>query len=218
MAFDETCYHRDFVAVKCDPETELVHRVDGWEGAAIAYKAQDERLLALQKKREKIDQNMAERYKNALKGAHMDTVRISLRYLLLHTNALLCELQQKDILDRELEQILIEDRRRRQLNAGQHAAFFRNLYMEVGEKDLEQRFNTQFRTEGILVLNLIGLLLTLLHHSEEHIEATTERAPPSSRAKPQSGFPRRPPKPMSPNLSIEFVPANLALQKKSWFK
>ena len=88
MAFDETCYHRDFVAVKCDPETELVHRVDGWEGAAIAHKAHDERLLALQQKREKIDQNMAERYRNALKGAYMDTVRISFACLLLATYAL----------------------------------------------------------------------------------------------------------------------------------
>jgi hypothetical protein len=72
--FDETCYHRDFVAVKCSNERDVSKILDAWDAAKLAEQSFEVRMEAKQKRAEKVEQSMAERYKQAFKGVTMDKV------------------------------------------------------------------------------------------------------------------------------------------------
>ena len=65
--------------------------------------------------------------------------------------------QRREILDQEMQRILVEDRRRRQENAGEHAAFYRKLFTDVGEEELAKRFQTQFELSNFVRKKLIIL-------------------------------------------------------------
>ena len=72
--FDETCYHRDFVAVKCSNERDESNIIDAWDAAKLAEQSFEDRMEAKQKRAKVVEQSMAERYKQAFKGVKMDKV------------------------------------------------------------------------------------------------------------------------------------------------
>jgi hypothetical protein len=91
-----------------------------------------------------------------------------------------------------MQRILVEDRRRRQENAGEHAAFYRKLFTEIGEDELAKRFQAQFHLDDDF-------------HQPEIAQSSSI---PSLSYKPSFKASR------SPNLSIEFVPTNADLKEQ----
>ncbi len=77
IGYDETCYHRDFVAVKTKNETDIKGK-DAWEAAT---EAEQKTLYLLERKAQnaqKLQQLMLEKQKRAMQGLVMDQASISI--------------------------------------------------------------------------------------------------------------------------------------------
>jgi hypothetical protein len=133
VGYDQTCYHRNFVAVKCQNESHVEKNPDAWDQAAVASEKHKMLMYEKEAQKQKMQELHIKRTQTAKKAQLMD--------------------QTRKILDDEMKGLVIDDRLRRKANAGDYAGFYRNLYFEVGEKDLVQRFETQFNI-GICIIFL----------------------------------------------------------------
>lgn len=124
VAYDETCYHRNFVAVKCENERDVEKVTDAWNQAAIAEENHNILMREKEVQMKKMQEMHVKRTLTAQKAQLMD--------------------QNRKILDQEINGLILDDRLRRKANAGDYAGFFRQLYFEAGEANLVQKFETQF--------------------------------------------------------------------------
>ena len=125
VGYDETCYHRNFVAVKCQNQSKMEKVPDAWDQAEIAQQDHKKLMREKQTQMKKMQELNIQRTQIAKKAQIMNKTR--------------------KILDQEMNDIIVDDRLRRKANAGEFAGFFRQLYFDVGEKDLVKRFETQFQ-------------------------------------------------------------------------
>lgn len=136
VGYDETCYHRNFVAVKCQNERDADKIPDAWNQAVAASEAHNILIHEKEVQKQKMQELDMKRTQTAKKAQLMD--------------------QKRKILDEEIKELVIDDRLRRKANAGKYAGFFRNMYFEVGERDLVQRFEKQFQI-GIYLVFLLTI-------------------------------------------------------------
>ncbi|KND03764.1 uncharacterized protein SPPG_01220 [Spizellomyces punctatus DAOM BR117] len=74
-SFDKTCLHRDFAATRCDP---TARRTDAWTQADKVVKMRIENEVFHRDREHLLKQKAAERYKEAVRGIHMEERKKSL--------------------------------------------------------------------------------------------------------------------------------------------
>ncbi|KAJ3295634.1 hypothetical protein HK104_002439 [Borealophlyctis nickersoniae] len=120
--FDDTYFHKDCAAIRCQPQG---NRRDAREAAAAVAADADTRLQSKMIEVEQSKKRADERYQGALQEIIME--------------------KRKDTLCKELQSLVQEDRKRRTINAVHHAQLHRLAYLEMEEEALKGRFARQFR-------------------------------------------------------------------------
>jgi hypothetical protein len=132
--FDETNHHRNFDVIRTHASNENLVR-DVKQDAEIQSKAVQERIIEKTRRLQELKQVASRRYKKAITEVAMD--------------------QRKVQLLRDMKDIEITDRSRKQVNASRHAEQFRAHYVYGGADRLAQAFQSQFQigfSSGILRL------------------------------------------------------------------
>jgi hypothetical protein len=122
--FDETNHHREFDVVRTHASNEDLIR-DVKQEAEVESKAVQQRIFEKTKRLEELKQVAQQRYKKAITEVAMD--------------------QRKVLLLRDMKDIEVTDRSRKQVNASRHAAQFRRHYVYTGVDRLSQAFQSQFQ-------------------------------------------------------------------------
>ncbi|KAL2916156.1 hypothetical protein HK105_204247 [Polyrhizophydium stewartii] len=126
LRYDKTSIHREYVVVRCDqparddasPAKTVRH------AAAVESRRRAEEIRARQTTLEALAKNATTRHEKAIESIQMD--------------------KKRNKMIKELDQLDLDDRRRKQVNAGLYANRFRPDYIRMGPNELNSRFVQQF--------------------------------------------------------------------------
>lgn len=145
MEFENTTIHRDYVVVRCEQNPAAAGAIREGLGEA-ERQAMDERedvYLAAEKHHQKRMQEMQHRREVLKKLNENAKVRHEAAVRAVHMN------KKREKMVGELEQLDLDDRRRKQSNAAIYAGHFRRGYVEIGQEQLKKKFMEFFDIENL---------------------------------------------------------------------
>ncbi|KAJ8323487.1 hypothetical protein QVD99_006965 [Batrachochytrium dendrobatidis] len=126
--YDNSSLHREYAVVRCQqPHHPAQNSKNAKAVAVIEHQARAQQLYARREVLQTLDQNARVRHERAIVGIQLN--------------------KKRDKVLSELDRLDMDDRQRKQVNAGLYSAKFRPDHIRVGSEQLHAQFGTQFNMD-----------------------------------------------------------------------